>query len=94
MNKQKCNICGYPAIVNYVETDKDTGKVVVKSHEVQCLGHEGVHPAYWNRAAGGGSNGMRSLGYEDYQKDSTTSKRKNNANKKRRKNSKKRPEKV
>lgn len=55
--KNKCNICGYPDIVKYEDKDED-GRLVTKEHEVQCLGHGGVHGSMWNKHPD----------YTDYQK--------------------------
>lgn len=45
--KQICNICNLPGVVTYTDTDKN-GRTITKTHEVLCVGHEGVHPSLWN----------------------------------------------
>ena len=47
--KRKCNICGYPGRVTYTEIDRESGKRVTESHEVPCLGHDGIFPHLWNQ---------------------------------------------
>ena len=68
MNTVKCNICGCPRVVSYNEYDAETGHIRVQHHTVECLGHLGVHPQFWNRAKPNSTGQVRSLGYEDYQK--------------------------
>jgi len=65
-----CNICGFPGKITYKEEDRDTGKVKTTTHEVKCLGHEGIHPSMWNRHPE----------YTKYQKYALRRKRENNAN--------------
>jgi hypothetical protein len=94
-NNTKCNICGYPDVVHYLEADEETGKQVRKSHIVQCLGHIGVHPVFWNRAHGSQIPGMRSLGYQDFSKKLTTKQEgKKNAQLQRKKENRSRKEQV
>lgn len=45
-----CSICGYPAWITY-KTVNEEGKKVEERVEVDCLGHEGIHPAFWNKSA-------------------------------------------
>ena len=56
--KDKCNICGYPALVEYDEWDEEAGETIHHAHVVPCLGHWDVHPSLWNK----------SKDYEKYQK--------------------------
>lgn len=44
----KCNICDYPKVISYTETDLDSGQQVTKQHLVKCLGHPGIHYSIWN----------------------------------------------
>ena len=63
-----CNICSAPREIEYTEIDHETGKVKRVKTVVGCLGHEGVHPSFWNKSVGNSSGGMRGLGYDDYHK--------------------------
>ena len=64
----RCNICESPREIEYQEIDHETGKVKRVKTVVGCLGHEGVHPSFWNKSVGNSSGGMRGLGYDDYHK--------------------------
>jgi hypothetical protein len=44
----KCNICGYPTKITYQEQDPDTGKIKTRQRTVECSGHYGIHPLFWN----------------------------------------------
>lgn len=50
----KCNICGLPGIVKYratslIDETVPEGKVEMRTHQVKCLGHIGIHPSKWNK---------------------------------------------
>lgn len=77
INKLRCNICGLPEKVTYQEHDAETGTYKKVTHGVDCLGHEGVLPYLWNRAAGNTSCGIRSLGFDEYQKPQKKGKKEN-----------------
>lgn len=67
MNKTICNICGCPREVTFKEQDHETGKIREGRHTVECGGHQGIHPALWNKSGGNSTGGVRSLGYSDYE---------------------------
>lgn len=48
MEEKKCNICGYPGVVEYREINPETGAVTFLKHKVNCVGHS-VFPEMWNR---------------------------------------------
>ena len=58
LSKMKhCNICDCPRYVSFQEKDEETGKVISRTHLVECNGH--LVPGYlWNL----------SKDYDDYQK--------------------------
>jgi rRNA maturation protein Nop10 len=46
----KCNICGGPTLVAYMEkNDDETGKVEERKHFIPCLGHSYIRPHLWNK---------------------------------------------
>ena len=68
MDKIKCNICGYPSVVTYQEQDKESGKIRDMHHTVDCMGHIGVHPSFWNKAYEQSTGGIRTVGFEAFEK--------------------------
>ena len=68
MDKVKCNICGAPREVTYTEQDRETGKLKTIKHTVDCMGHSGINPAFWNKAHDQTSGGIRTVGFEAFEK--------------------------
>ena len=68
MDKITCNICGAPRVVAYQEQDKESGKIRTMHHTVDCMGHHGVHPKYWNKATEQSSGGVRTVGFQAFEK--------------------------
>ena len=47
--EEPCNICGAPFEVTYQEKDEETGKIVSKTHTVDCGGHKMIPTYLWNK---------------------------------------------
>ena len=53
-----CCICSAPRYVEFQEKDEETGKIVTKTHLVECWGHDRIPGYLWNL----------SKEYDEYQK--------------------------
>lgn len=66
----KCNICGLPGEVSYIEVDPDTGERKKCKHVVPCLGHPHIHDSMWSlrdKYYPEGKSGCRRITFSEYQ---------------------------